>query len=74
LFDLDYRPFGTPRLCALENAENNDIAPYQNFDTLVEKVCRCWKHGMRMAQDCFAPLIKPLLETVARAFNTSPRS
>jgi transportin-3 len=50
------------------------IQQYKDFDTLVEKVCRCWKHGMRMAQDCFAPLIKPLLETVARAFSTSPRS
>lgn len=47
---------------------------FKDDDRTIEKLCRCWKYAMRASEAEFGPLLKPLLELVARFYNSTPRS
>jgi len=44
------------------------------YDAEMEKLCRCWKYGMRKSLQHFAPLLPQLLTSLVNVFKVSPRS
>eukprot|EP00468_Gymnochlora_sp_CCMP2014_P012105 CAMPEP_0167747030 /NCGR_PEP_ID=MMETSP0110_2-20121227/4047_1 /TAXON_ID=629695 /ORGANISM="Gymnochlora sp., Strain CCMP2014" /LENGTH=817 /DNA_ID=CAMNT_0007631871 /DNA_START=450 /DNA_END=2903 /DNA_ORIENTATION=+ len=47
---------------------------YLKDDSLMERVCRCWKYGIRAVKLGFTHMLKPLLNRLAELFPEHPHS
>jgi len=58
----------------LEPVSDRTMATFLQDDQLMERVCRCWKYGIRASKQYFKPMIFPLLKCLSDLFPKYPHS
>uniref|UniRef100_A0A7S4DM05 Exportin-1/Importin-beta-like domain-containing protein n=1 Tax=Lotharella globosa TaxID=91324 RepID=A0A7S4DM05_9EUKA len=61
-------------LSQLKGLLDNAMKRYLADDALMERVCRCWKYGIRATKLHFKPMLPPLLHQLSQYFPKYPHS